>query len=152
MTETQHIEDALLSPQCLSGQHEVCKRSISWIGEDGVSRSQRCPCRCHDRAPVAGSSERPERLYILSWEYEVSQEQEIPCPSCKTGLPACPRCSGKGLVPGEVHAWIKRRVLAVSKGVAEDWIDAVAELAKLGQVRNLIVLRAEVGKWEKVEG
>ena len=147
--ETQHIEDALMSPQCYTGQHEVCKRSVSWIAEDGNARTQRCPCRCHDRAPE--TKKDPDRLYLLSWEYELSQPAEIPCPSCTSGKPGCPRCDGKGLVDGTATAWIHRQVMALSPEVAGDWLDAVAELVKTNRVRNLLVRKAPVGVWETVK-
>ncbi len=129
--DVQNLEERVLSPQCFGGQHEGCKHQISFVGEDGVGRTMVCPCRCHDRAPESKSAvdDAPDMLYVISWEYEVSQEQ----------------ADGKKLT-----AWIKRKVLTISKEIAGDWIDGVAELAKTNRVRNLDALRAPFGKLEKI--
>ena len=154
--ETQHIEDRLMSPTCYSGQHEACKRTLSFIGEDGVSRSQICACRCHDRAPVAKTAENPTVLYLLSWEYEVRQPQPDQT-ICETHaeVGSCdgkgPRCVLKTLPRPDLTAWIQRRVLAVSREVAGDWLDSVAELVKTNRVRHLVVMKAPIGDWIKID-
>lgn len=123
--EVQHVQENALSPQCLAGQHETCKHTVSWMGDDGIGRTIVCPCRCHDRAPKAKSSaDEPEFLYSLGWEYEVKSD--------------------------EGSAWIKRKVITTSKDMAGDWIDAVAEQTKANAVRHLSVLKAPLGKWEEV--
>lgn len=153
--DAQHIEERLMSPQCYEGQHETCKRSLSFIGEDGISRSMVCPCRCHDRAPVAGSSEHPEILYMISWEYEVTQEQppEMICTTHASGT-----CDGTGpaCAPAKrprpaLRAWISRKVITTSKELAGDWLDSIVELGASHGLRNVLVMKAKVGNWEKVE-
>ena len=127
----QNITEQAMSPQCFAGQHEICKRTLSYLGDDNVGRTMECPCRCHNRAPVAAEAGKPEQLYRLSWEYEASQAIDNPDDR-------------------PLSAWLKRRILTTSKEIAGDWIEAVAELTKTNKVRNLIVLRAEIGKWEKI--
>lgn len=130
-SQVQNVTEQAMSPQCFSGQHEACKHTLSYLGEDNVGRTMECPCRCHDRPQVAAEAGKPEQLYQLSWEYEVIQ-------------PA-PEGEEKPLV-----AWLKRRILTTSKEIAGDWIEAVAQLTKTNKVRNLVVLRSEIGKWEKI--
>lgn len=130
--ETQTIEEHALSPQCLAGQHETCLQKISYMGDDGVARTMVCSCRCHDRKPTtaAGATPEPEVMYRISWEYEAKQTNE----------------AGE-----EVTAWMKRRVLTDSRGIAEDWLDGIATLITTHKVRNLRVLKATIGLWEEVK-
>lgn len=131
MSETQHITEQAMSPQCFGGQHEECKKTLSYILEDGIGRTMICPCRCHDRAPKSSTSEQAAHAYLISWEYEITQ----PAVGEETAA----------------RAWIKRSVLTTSKEMAGDWLDAITELMSTNQVRNLAVLKAELGKWEKVK-
>jgi hypothetical protein len=127
----QHVEERVLSPLCWQGQHDDCKVSLSFVGEDGVGRSMICPCRCHDHAPTVTSGANPAVLYLISWEYEVRQK------SPEEGKP-------------DLTAWIRRKVLATTKDLAGDWLDSISELTKTNQVRNLVTLKAPLGTWEKV--
>lgn len=127
---TQTIEESALSPQCHTGQHEACKHRMSYIPEDGNARTLVCPCRCHDRAPVASTD--PQHAYLIDWEYlHVAEDVQI-----------------VGEAPPQ--AWIRRRVFTNSKDIAGEWLDAVANLIEVGKVRNLSVLKAPLGEWEKV--
>ncbi len=127
---TQTIEESALSPQCHTGQHEACKHRVSYIPEDGNARTLVCPCRCHDRAPVFSGD--PQHAYLISWEYlHVDAGVQI-----------------VGEDPPE--AWLSRRVLTNSKDIAGEWLDGCAALMETHKVRNLSLLKAVLGDWEKV--
>lgn len=120
-----------MSPQCLAGQHEDCKHRLSYIPDDGVARTMVCPCRCHERAPVAGQAAE-EFLYSIAWEYEFIQ----------------PATEGTE----ELKAWLRRKVLTNSKDIADDWLSAIEVLLQTNGVRSLVVRKAAIGKWEVLNG
>lgn len=127
MSETQSVIERALSPLCATGQHSACKKTLSYMPEDGVARTIVCPCRCHDRAPATGD---PKVLYWIRWEYEQVEKQP-------DGKP-------------DIKAWIAREVITLSKGVAEDWLQAIEDLMQTNLVRELSVQKCDLGEWKAV--
>ena len=126
-TETQTIIDRAMSPQCARGQHKECKHSLSYMPDDGNARTMICPCRCHDRAPETGD---PKVLYWIRWEYE--------------------HVDKKPDDQKDEKVWLAREVLTTQKGIAKDWLDAIENLMQTNLVRELSVMKCELGEWKHV--
>lgn len=120
-----------MSPQCFGGQHDICKGSLSWMPDDGVTRTIVCLCHCHEIPATATSAQdqEPAQAYCYRISYE-REHREV-----QNGEP-------------DLVAWVKREYVTVSRESARYWLDDIVTQLEAGKVRNVQAIRAKLGVWE----